>query len=175
MRGTPAWETYMNVQANQRIEEWKHRPLLNLILSISHKTCITNNWDSLPAQYSVEGESAGSVTRTIHAVDELHQVVPHLHYYLYAQERPVGIYCTVSIVDTNNTKPLYKVGKVTRAALNNEPCLLNFIVPQWHAGSEGPAKIYFSHDDNEYYYYYAVGSLKNYAMFMWPSDEWYIN
>ena len=49
------------------------------------------------------GESAGSVTRTIHTVDKLHQVVPQWHYCLYTQERPAGIYCAVS-VDTNNTK-----------------------------------------------------------------------
>ena len=135
MRGTPGKS--MNIQANQRIEEWEHCPHLNL--SVSHKTCITN-WDSLPAQHSVKGDSAGSVTRTIHAVDELHQAVPQWYYCLYAQERPAGIYCAVS-VDTNNTKPMYKVDKITHAALNNEPCL--FIVPQWYAG-KGLLKIFLA-------------------------------
>ena len=52
---------------------------------------------SLSAQHFVEEESAGSMTRTIHAVDELHQVV-QWHYCLYAQERCAGIYCVVSNV-----------------------------------------------------------------------------
>ena len=33
-------------------------------------------------------------------------------------------FIAVTIADTNNTNPLYKVGKVTHAELNNEPCLL---------------------------------------------------
>ena len=75
------------------------------------------------------------MTRTIHAVHEL-QVV---HSGTIAQERPAGIYCAVS-VDTNNTKSMYKVGKVTHAALNNEPCLLIYCSTM--TCKEGPAKIY---------------------------------
>ena len=92
MRGTPG-----NVQANQRIEERERCPHLNF-------ECLSQDMHhSLPAQHSVEGEAAGSVMRTIHAVGEL-QVVPqslHVEAYgsnsatvalcLYAQERPAGI------------------------------------------------------------------------------------
>ena len=49
----------MNVQVNQRIED------LNLILSTLR--IIETVYHT--AEHSVEGESAGSVMRTIHAVD----------------------------------------------------------------------------------------------------------
>ena len=79
-------------------------------------------------------ESAGSVRGTIHAALKMNSSVPQWHYCIYAQERPAEIYCAVS--DNTKVKPMYKVGEVDNAALN-EPCLL------FHNDNQGRAcKIY---------------------------------
>ena len=60
------------------------------------------------------------------------------NYCSYAQEKSAGIYCAVSIV-TNNTKPMYKVGEVTHAALN-----MNRVDCSTVTCREGPANIYLT-------------------------------
>ena len=113
-----------------------------MCMNIGLCLCVHTNWDSLPAQHSIDRESTGSVRRRIDHpccrwTPSSCSTCIQWHYCLYAQERPAGIFCSVN---TNNTKPMYKVGKVTHAALNNELCLSFHM--QWHAGM---------HDDNEHW------------------------
>ena len=70
--------TYMYKQINGQKSE-------NIAAYYLNFECVFHNALRIETDYglySIEGESAGSVTRIIYAVDELHQVVPQWHYCL---------------------------------------------------------------------------------------------